>query len=100
MIQFRDQPGSSHGMTGNAWAQAQFASTTVHTPRMGPQETADWTVAIDSVVNRLVSIEASLRKHGQNIAEHETKIQGNLERCEYLFAHQKNQDTRTDTIDS
>ena len=56
----------------------------------GPQEAAEWSQALENVLNRLATVEAAQRKHVEALMTHDKHITENNNRCKWLHAHCKN----------
>ena len=55
---------------------------------VGPQEEADWASALENVLNRILTIEGTLRKHAASIAHHDSFqkiIEDNTQRTYHLW---------------
>ena len=85
-------PMVTDSVIGDPLRQAQaYRSTPV-----GPQEAEEWAGALDTVINRLVSIEAAQRKHAAVLSKHEECLQHHYQQNDWLKRHADNCYTKVD----
>ena len=79
-------PMVTDSVIGDPLRQAQaYRSTPV-----GPQEAEEWAGALDTVINRLVSIEAAQRKQAAVLSKHEECLQLHSQQNDWLKRHADN----------
>ena len=71
-------------MSGNATAQAGA----YRDQPAGPQEQADWSNALEAVLQRVDNLERTASQHAHTIAAIQESAGKNKQRCEYLYSAQ------------